>query len=145
MGDRVMAWGRWWRRGWGGRGPGWGWGWRGPVPVQVPVQLEPGSMSLSIAPPGSRVVVRAIIAGMGAYQRILSLGIAPGTELEVVENNMYYPWSPVIVRVRGMEVAIGRGLADKIIVVKTGGSPPSGVVGGPSEQSQGSQGSPSQG
>ncbi len=109
---RILVWNKWWRRGWGSRGPGW----RIPPPAFQPVELEPGTMSLSIAPPGSRVIVKAIAAGMGAYQRILSLGIAPGTELEVIENNMYYPWSPVIIRVRGVELAIGRGLADKIIV-----------------------------
>ncbi|MCE4619499.1 MAG: ferrous iron transport protein A [Desulfurococcales archaeon] len=141
-----MPWGRWWRRGWGaGRGSGWGWKNWGPGPaIQVPAQLEPGTMSLSVAPPGSRVIVKAIVAGMGAYNRILSLGIAPGTELEVVENNMYYPWSPVIVRVRGVEVAIGRGLADKILVVPASREV-SGGVRAPGEQPQGSQGSPSQG
>ena len=99
---------------------------------------------MSVAPPGSRVIVKAIVAGMGAYNRILSLGIAPGTELEIVENNMYYPWSPVIVRVRGVEVAIGRGLADKILVVPTSREV-SGGVRAPGGQPQGSQGSPSQG
>ncbi|MEB3806962.1 MAG: ferrous iron transport protein A [Desulfurococcales archaeon] len=111
-----MAW-NWWGRGRGRGRMGWGPGW-GPLPPQVlqPPELEPGLMPLSLAPQGARVVVRAIVAGQGAYYRILSLGIAPGTELEVVENLMTYPWSPVIVRVRGVEVALGRGMADKVLV-----------------------------
>ena len=113
-----MPWG--WGKGRGkgaGWGPRWGPGW-GPIPPQAiqPTQLEPGLVPLSLVPPGSRVVVRAIMAGSGAYYRILSLGIAPGTELEVIDNLLTYPWSPVIVRVRGVEVALGRGMADKILV-----------------------------
>ncbi|WP_460125863.1 FeoA family protein [Stetteria hydrogenophila] len=108
---------------------GWGWGkgkwfWRGwgPWPVQaVQVELPPGSFPLSAARPGSRVVVKAILAGWGGASEAASLGLTPGAEVEVVENNMAYPWSPVVVSVGGVRVALGRGLASKIIVVeKTG-------------------------
>ncbi len=126
----MMAWwpgGRGWRRGRGGWGP-W-WGPRPPAPVQVPVQLPEGTKPLSLAMPGERVVVQAIMAGQGATARALSLGLAPGTVVEVVENNMAYPWTPIIVRVHGVEIAIGRGLASKIYVKplqKNGGTPPGG-------------------
>ncbi len=71
-----------------------------------------------MAKPGDKVVVKAIMAGQGAYYRALSLGIAPGTTIEVVENTLQYPWSPIIIKVRGVEIALGRGMAHKIIVAR---------------------------
>lgn len=111
----MMAWAGW------GRGGGW-WGkvswplWRPQPPAREPMELYVGAFPLSLAKPGDRVVVKTIMAGQGAYYRALSLGIAPGTIIEVVDNTLQYPWSPIIVRVRGVEVALGRGLASKIIV-----------------------------
>lgn len=108
-----MKWHGWGRGGWPGKGfwPHW------PTP-QSGELLEAGSgaFPLSIAKPGDKVLVKALLAGHGAYYRAMSLGITPGTMIEVVENILQYPWSPVIVRVRGVEVALGRGLASKIIV-----------------------------
>lgn len=74
------------------------------------------------------MVVRSILAGWGATSRLAGLGIAPGVELEVVSNDLAYPWTPVIVRVGGVEVAIGRGVASRIIVepVQAPARPPSG-------------------
>lgn len=110
-----MAWYGWGRGGgWWGKGP---WPhWRPQPPARGLLELEVEGFPLSIAKPGDKVVVKAIMAGQGAYYRALSLGIAPGTTIEVVENTLQYPWSPIIVRVRGVEVALGRGLASKIIV-----------------------------
>ena len=44
------------------------------------------------------------------------MGIAPGVVLEVVSNDLAYPWTPIVVRVGGVEVAIGRGIASRILV-----------------------------
>ncbi len=103
--------------GWRRRRPGWrgGWGWRGkPAPPQQAV--PPGAMTLAVAPPGSRVVVKGIAAGWQASWRLAGLGIAPGVVLEVVSNDLAYPWTPIVVRVGGVEVAIGRGIASRILV-----------------------------
>jgi len=69
------------------------------------------------APEGSRVVVREVLSpGQGVIRRLLEMGLVPGTELEVVRNR----WGPVIVRVRGYTVAVGRGLARKVLVEVVG-------------------------
>jgi ferrous iron transport protein A len=102
-----------WFRG-GGR-----WGWRGPgFPGGAQAWPSPpvGGSTLASTPPGSRVVVKSILAGWGATSRLAGLGIAPGVVVEVVSNDMIYPWTPVIIRIRGVEVAIGRGIASRIIV-----------------------------
>ena len=70
-------------------------------------------MSLEEMNPGMKGIVREIMGGRGAMRRLMELGIVPGTMVEVIQN---YMRGPVIVRVRGMEMAIGRGVASKIIV-----------------------------
>ena len=104
-----------WRRGWGR-------GWRGGPPaitpaIAYPQQIPEEAIPLERVPTGTRARVVAVLAGMGAANRIFQMGIVPGTIVEVVENNLMYPWTPVLVRVHGMTVAIGRGLASKILVV----------------------------
>jgi len=78
--------------------------------------LPEGVRPLALLPPGARARIAAIAAGEGATRRALSLGLAPGTVVEVVENNLEYPWTPVLVRVHGTIIAVGRGLAHKILV-----------------------------
>jgi len=112
----MYGYGRGWRGGWRGSyypvGPG-------PVPVWRPEEhrVPEGSVPLSMLPAGARGRVAAILAGWRATQRLMSMGITPGVVVEVVENRMEYPWTPVIVRVGGVEVALGRGLASKVYVV----------------------------
>lgn len=99
-----------WSRGW--RGGGWGYG--GVYPVTTTIQ--PGEQSLERLPEGSKVRVKYILAGIGASSRLASMGIVPGVIVEVVKNDLTYPWTPLIIKVNGVEVAIGRGLASRIIV-----------------------------
>ncbi len=111
---RWRGWGWGWRR---GKGWGWGRGIFGPVSPQVmPTTVPPGTIPLERVPPGTKVKVVAILTGLGASSRAYQMGIAPGTILEVVENNLTYPWTPLIVSVHGIQVAIGRGLASRIFV-----------------------------
>lgn len=72
----------------------------------------PGVSRLSMMPPGSRAVVVDIAAGPGLRSRLMQMGLVPGTLVEVVRNGP----GPVLVRVRGVVVALGRGIADKIVV-----------------------------
>ena len=116
----INLWGwRPWRKGWGGRGWGWGRG-IGPVPVQMPQSIPENAIPLERVPPGTKVKVVAVLAGANAQNRALQMGIAPGAIIEVVDNNLMYPWTPVIVRIHNMTVAIGRGLASRILVVPLG-------------------------
>jgi Fe2+ transport system protein FeoA len=50
--------------------------------------------------------------------RCLSLGFTPGSQIKMVEN---YHKGPVLVNIHDTAVAVGRGLAEKIMINKTGG------------------------
>lgn len=99
---------------------GWSWWrWRG-TPWERRGPLPGGALTLAATPPGLRVVVRDILAGRQATWRLAGLGIVPGVIVEVVHNDPAYPWSPIIVRVGGVEVAVGRGIASRVIVEPLG-------------------------
>lgn len=66
---------------------------------------------------GARVVVREVRHHGGITLRLYRLGILPGAHLEVVANRGR---GPVVVRVKGVEVAIGRGLARTLLVEVVG-------------------------
>ena len=67
---------------------------------------------LAFAKEGEEVIVKSINAGHGAMQRLFSMGINIGSRLKVVRNQ----YGPIIVSAKGSNIAIGRGLAMKIIV-----------------------------
>ncbi|NPA62601.1 MAG: ferrous iron transport protein A [Methanococci archaeon] len=69
---------------------------------------------LAFTKEGEEVIVKKIDAGAGATQRLTSMGINVGSKLKVVRNQN----GPVIVSVRGSNIAIGRGLAMKIMCEK---------------------------
>ncbi|MFP3268018.1 MAG: FeoA domain-containing protein [Desulfurococcales archaeon] len=62
--------------------------------------------------PGESVRVVNIDGGKVLRDKLIRLGIIPGTEIKVIRNSI----GPVIVEVRQVQVAIGRGMADKITV-----------------------------
>lgn len=84
---------------------------------------------LSAVPPGTEVVISSIQPGGGfgarfgagrawrrgatGSQRLAALGFVPGTRLTVETN---YGYGPVIVRIRGARVAVGRGQATRVRV-----------------------------
>ncbi|HHW17577.1 MAG TPA: ferrous iron transport protein A [Firmicutes bacterium] len=71
-------------------------------------------MTLEDAPVGHELVIDQIAAGEGATRRLLDLGVYPGVRVSVIAS---HPWrGPVVVRVGGTQVALGRGLARKILV-----------------------------
>lgn len=71
-----------------------------------------GVITLDVMPPGSRGRVVRIEAGTRALRRIIEMGITPGTIIEVVGSY----GGPILVRVRGTVLALGRGVARKILV-----------------------------
>lgn len=82
-------------------------------------------MFLDEVPEGARAVVVDVAArGYGLRRRLLEMGLTPGTEVEVVRNER----GAVVIRMRGATVAIGKGLARKVVVRVSGGDgaqPPS--------------------
>lgn len=75
--------------------------------------LPAGACCLADAPAGSRVVVCTVDAGGGATRRLEAMGLLPGTAAEVVSNAGQ---GPLIVSVRDCRLALGRGLACRIMV-----------------------------
>jgi ferrous iron transport protein A len=61
---------------------------------------------------GKKVRVLQILGGHQLRSRLEGMGLVPGMELKVIQNN----WGPVLVEVFSRQIAIGRGQAEKIIV-----------------------------
>ena len=70
-------------------------------------------MNLAGMPPGTRAHVASLYGGRELQRRLMEMGLVPGSLVEVVSNNNR---GPVIIRVRGVIIALGRGMASRIIV-----------------------------
>ena len=73
-----------------------------------------GCFPLALAASASLVVFVSVSGGVGAARRIADMGIVPGTKIEVVSGGSQP--GPVIIRVRGTKLVIGRGMARRIAV-----------------------------
>jgi DtxR family Mn-dependent transcriptional regulator len=79
-------------------------------------QLEPNdAIPLGALQAGECGVVHRFCAGRGLTARCLALGFTPGAEVTMLQN---LHGGPVIVLVRDTRVALGRGEANKIMVLK---------------------------
>ena len=70
-------------------------------------------MPLAMVAPREPVKVVSIRAGRGLTQRLVDMGLTPGASLKIVSDFMS---GPVIIEFRGSRVALGHGVAHKIIV-----------------------------
>jgi len=64
---------------------------------------------------GSCVRLRSVNAGHGLRARLAAMGLTPGAELQVVRNT---PGGPFIIAVRDSRLMLGRGMAERIEVVR---------------------------
>ncbi len=71
------------------------------------------TMALTKLGPGKNCRIKKINAGMMATKRLYEMGLNTGSKIKVVKNDI----GPVIVSIYGNKIALGRGLAEKIIVV----------------------------
>ncbi len=55
--------------------------------------------------------------GRGFAKRLMDMGLTPGTEVTVVKSAPFR--GPVEILVRGSRLALGRGMAERILVEKT--------------------------
>ncbi len=69
---------------------------------------------LETLPPGHKARVVRIEGGRGLVTRLSRLGIVPGAEVTVVSRAPV--GGPVLVEVNGARVALGRGVARKVVV-----------------------------
>ncbi len=63
---------------------------------------------------GRKGVVGKIVGGRTACKRLNELGLIPGTEVEMVNRISN---GPVMIRVKGSKLALGRGLASKVYII----------------------------
>ncbi len=71
------------------------------------------SMPLAMLSPGERARVVDVRGGRSFVRRLTSLGVIPGTALEVVQNGLA---GPLIVKLKESRLALGRGMSHRIMV-----------------------------
>ncbi|HDI73717.1 MAG TPA: ferrous iron transport protein A [Candidatus Korarchaeota archaeon] len=62
--------------------------------------------------PGQRGRIVILDVGRGKARRLMEMGLLPGETVDVVSNSI----GPVVVRVRGIILALGRNVASRIWV-----------------------------
>ncbi len=70
-------------------------------------------MVLSMVDQGKEVTLAHISGGRGMRSKLYSMGLVPGAAFTVLSRNGA---GPVMLRVKDSRLAIGRGMAQKIIV-----------------------------
>lgn len=73
-------------------------------------------VALSALHPGERGIVAELLGGRGVLGRMAALGFTPGAEVTIVQN---FGHGPLIVLLRDTRVALGRGEAGKVSVIRT--------------------------
>ncbi|MEW6567979.1 MAG: FeoA family protein [Chloroflexota bacterium] len=81
--------------------------------VDARADFQPGLRPLSDLPAGTRGIVGQLRGGREFTARVAGMGLAPGVEVEVIQNLGH---GPVLVEVRDTHLALGRGEALKISV-----------------------------
>jgi ferrous iron transport protein B len=70
-------------------------------------------IKLSEARPGTEITLYRILGGMGMERKLTEMGLLPGEKIQRVDSPKD---GPVILFIKGAKIAIGRNMADKIIV-----------------------------
>jgi Fe2+ transport system protein FeoA len=82
---------------------------------------------LTLAEAGQRVRVAAISGGCGAAEHLADLGLLRGAEIQVVRPST---GGPVLIAHKNARFALGRGLANKIVVYQLPAARPAEQTGG---------------
>jgi len=72
------------------------------------------AIPLAMARPGELVTVIGVRAGWGLQRRLADMGLTPGIQIRVINSQMP---GPVLIDLRGSRVALGHGVAQKILVL----------------------------
>ena len=75
---------------------------------------NPKAKPLSAVPTGQTVTVVKVNAGRGLNSRLASMGILPNTRIAIIRSA--HP-GPFVVSVNNTKMVLGRGVAEKIIVL----------------------------
>ncbi|MCS7281881.1 MAG: FeoA family protein [Anaerolineae bacterium] len=71
------------------------------------------AIPLNLLHTGERGKIAQLTGGQELRNRMLALGLTPGAEVTVLQN---YGRGPMLVRVRDVRVALGRGEAANVLV-----------------------------
>jgi ferrous iron transport protein A len=77
------------------------------------IQVEVTRSNLTRIAAGEKATIVAVRAGWGMQRRLADMGMTPGTEIRMVNSGRP---GPVVLDVRGSKLALGQGVAAKIIV-----------------------------
>lgn len=73
-------------------------------------------MTLLDARPGDEIIIDTAQVSKGAVRRLWDLGLLPGTKVTVVASHPFK--GPILVKAGQSTVAVGRGLAARIRIMK---------------------------
>ncbi len=90
------------------------------LPARKISDQTPAMQNLRTCRPGARVVVQGVAGGCSARRRLEDMGFLPGEQIEVVRVTS----GPVLVHVRGARLALGAGMAAKVLVAPVEGEMP---------------------
>ena len=89
---------------------------RDSAPVDERAAAGVGSLTLADLDLNERARVLVLSCGRVSANRLISLGFTPGAEVDMTQK---YAHGPIIVTVRGAQVALGRGEARHIHVERS--------------------------
>ena len=72
-------------------------------------------ISISLLATGESGIVKSYTGGRGMLGRCLSMGFTPGSLVKMLQN---FGSGPVLVKVHDTEVALGQGIAEKIVITR---------------------------
>ncbi len=73
-----------------------------------------GGMLLADLQDGRKGIITGMLGGKHSTKRLADLGLAPGTEVEMISSS--FSSGPVQIKVCGSRLVIGRGLASRIFI-----------------------------
>jgi len=62
---------------------------------------------------GEKAIIVSITCEVDVTQRLIDMGLIPGTEITVIKSAFF---GPIEISVRSSKLAVGRGIAAKILV-----------------------------
>ncbi|HDN79389.1 MAG: hypothetical protein DRI61_10460 [Chloroflexi bacterium] len=71
-------------------------------------------MPLSMVAPGQEVELVTVYGGWGIRYRLAEMGLNPGVRIRVIQSD--FRGGPILIAVRGSRLALGRGMAHKVMV-----------------------------
>ncbi|HUT80878.1 MAG TPA: FeoA domain-containing protein [Candidatus Bathyarchaeia archaeon] len=77
-------------------------------------ELEKSAKSLLQLEIGEMGIIVLIVGGRTACKRLNEMGLVPGVQINLVNK---INSGPVMIKVKGSKLALGRGLASKVMVV----------------------------